>query len=163
MHLSASLRILGGPQDRRLLHSPAKRQVAERTCGRCRAKVRPADPEVAQALLPTWLLSGRLCALRPGSPRRSPSRPPRGRSWLPSLHPSSCERRGAAAPRRQRPLLAESGSGLLRQGFADCLYVSRTRRTMPGAVCNLGRQGQERTRRGKIGRKEAQPLSSSFL
>lgn len=78
MHLSASLRILGGPQDRRLLHSPAKRQVAERTCGRCRAKVRPADPEVAQALLPTWLLSGRLCALRPGSPRRSPSRPPRG-------------------------------------------------------------------------------------
>ena len=84
-------------------------------------------------------------------------------SWLPSLHPSSCERRGAAAPRRRRPLLAESGSGLLRQGFADCLYVSRTRRTMPGAVCNLGRQGQERTRRREIGRKEAQPLSSSFL
>ena len=163
MHLSASLRLLGGPQDRRLLHSPAKLQVAERTCERCRAKVRPADPEVAQALPPTWLLSGRLCALRPGSRRRSPSRPPRGRVLVPESASIllRAERRGG--PEEARPLLAESGSGLLRQGFADCLYVSRTRRTMPGAVCNLGRQGQERTRRGEIGRKKAQPLSSSFL
>lgn len=68
-------------------------------------------------------------------------------SWVPSPHPSSWERKCAGAPRRWRPLLAESGSGLLRRGFADCL--SRAWRTMPSAECSLGRPGQEKTRRGK--------------
>ena len=114
------VRLLGGPQDRRLLHSPAELQVAERTCERCRAKVRPADPEVAQALPPTWLLSGRLCALRPGSRRRSPSRPPRGRVLVTESASILLRAERLGGPEEARPLLAESGSGLLRQGFV-CL------------------------------------------